>query len=121
IEMAQLGEASSLHGTVLTLEVAISRVLRERLDLDPEELDLIGIVAMADDTARRARWRSLPRTHRQGLVDWLVERLGEPAGLVMRLAEEHDDVLPDLLVADVLTTTGAGSELATLFGGLASL
>ncbi len=121
IEMAQLGEASSLHGTVLTLELAIARVLRERLDLDPDELDLVGVVAMADDTARRARWRALPHTHRQGLVDWLVERLGEPAGLVMRLAGEHDDVLAALLVADVLTATGADPELATLFGGFASL
>jgi hypothetical protein len=121
IEMAQLGEASSLHGTVLTLELAIERVLRERLDLDPDELDLVGIVAMGDDTARRARWRALPRTHRQGLVDWLVERLGEPAGLVMRLVGEHDDVLAALLVADVLTATGPDPELATLFGGFASL
>lgn len=121
IEMAQLGEASSLHGTVLTLELAVARVLRERLDLDPDQLDLVAVVAMADDTARRARWRSLPPTHRQGLVHWLAERLGEPAGLVMRLAGEHDDVLADLLVADVLTGTGPDRELATLFGGFASL
>lgn len=121
IELAQAGEATSLHGTVLTLELAITRVLRERLDLDLEELDLVEVVALADDASRRARWRALPATHRQGMVDWLVERLGEPAGLVMRLAEERDDVLADLLVADVLTATAADPELATLFGGFAGV
>src|SRR5882757_139079 len=87
IELAQAGEANSLHGTVLTLELAVTRVFRERLGLDLDELDLVEVVALADDASRRARWRALPSTHRQGMVDWLVERLGEPAGLVMRLAD----------------------------------
>ncbi|RSM79385.1 BREX-2 system phosphatase PglZ [Kibdelosporangium aridum] len=121
IELAQAGEANSLHGTVLTLELAITRVLRERLGLDLDELDLVEVIALADDSRRRARWRALPPTHRQGMIDWLVERLGEPAGLVMRLAEGRDDVLADLLVADVLTATAADPELAALFGGFAGV
>jgi hypothetical protein len=55
------------------------------------------------------------------LINWFGERLGEPAGLVLRLATDRDDVLADLLVADVLSTApGPDAELAGLFGGFAS-
>lgn len=121
IELAQAGEATSLHGTVLTLELAMTRVFRERLGLDLDELDLVEVVALADNASQRAQWRALPSTHRQGMIDWLVGRLGEPVGLVMRLAEERDDVLGDLLVADVLTATAADPDMAVLFGGFAGV
>ncbi|WP_300007712.1 BREX-2 system phosphatase PglZ [Pseudonocardia sp.] len=93
----------AISGAALGLRRARSLVVAARLDLDPDDADLPQLVGALDATDRRARWRGLPEEERHGLRAHLEERLGPAAGIVVRLAQQRDDVLADLLVAQTLT------------------
>ncbi|MBP2334563.1 hypothetical protein JOF41_000741 [Saccharothrix coeruleofusca] len=102
VDLARAGQLPSTTGRSLGREVALGHVVRSRLSVDPATLDLSGLITALDDPTTRSRWRDLGDDERRGITDHLVERLGRPAEVVLRLAAARDDVVAELLVADVL-------------------
>ncbi|GDY33048.1 BREX-2 system phosphatase PglZ [Gandjariella thermophila] len=118
VGLAQGVGLPAAHGTVLSRELAVAHVLRARLGVEPDTLDLVGLIGALDDAPTRTLWRSLPEDERHGLTERLVEMLGRPAEVVTRLARSRDDLLAELLVADVLTAAPATDPVAAeRYGG----
>ncbi|MDN5913790.1 MAG: BREX-2 system phosphatase PglZ [Pseudonocardia sp.] len=105
-------------GATLGYQRAVGLVGQARLGLDPEQADLPSLVAAFDDVGVRIRWRELDAAERTGLTDHLVDRHGAGAGVVVALPDTSDDVLGDLLAAQVITAApSADPRSAAAFGG----
>jgi hypothetical protein len=113
VDLARSGQLPRTTGLAFSRTVAVGHVLRNRLALEPEDLDLTRLVTAMDNTPTRLSWRDLADEERSGLEAYLVERLGRPAEVVVRLATERDDVLAELLVADALTRAPENDPEAT--------
>ena len=103
VDLAHAGALPSTQGATLSLGHATVLVLRARLDLDPESLDLPRLVLAFDDPATRTRWRAAGAAERVGLAEHLGGVHGRAATVIADLALHRDDVLAELLVADALT------------------
>ncbi|MER5267183.1 BREX-2 system phosphatase PglZ [Actinosynnema sp. NPDC002837] len=103
VELARAGGLPNTTGLSFGRDVALRHVVRNRLAVDPATLDLGALITAVDDVVTVTRWRELGADERRGITEHLVERLGRAADVVLRLAAARDDVVPELLVADVLT------------------
>jgi hypothetical protein len=120
VDLARAGELSGTVGLAFGRDVALGHVVRHRLSVDPSTLDLGRLITALDDGSTRLRWRGLTDDERRGLTEHLVERLGRAAEVVLRLAIARDDVVAELLVADVLARSPEDDPKATqAFGAFA--
>ncbi|GAA0926822.1 BREX-2 system phosphatase PglZ [Pseudonocardia zijingensis] len=118
VGLAGAGRLPSTTGEVLSLQRAIALVAGARLGVDPEQADLPALVAAFDDTRVRADWRMLSDAERSGLVEHLGRRHGPGVAVVAALSERHDNVLAELLVAQVITAAPEpDTRAARAFGG----
>lgn len=103
VDLAHAAALPSTQGTTLSMSRATDLVLDARLGLDADRLDLPQLVLALDDPATRTRWRAAGPDERGGLGEHLAAVYGRAAVVVAELALHRDDVLAELLVADVLT------------------
>ena len=103
ISLAGADLIPSTTGSSLSRQRAEALVASARLGVDPEQADLPALVAAFDDTRVRAEWRRLADAERSGLVEHLAKRHGPGLAVVAALAERHENVLAELLVAQVIT------------------
>lgn len=102
VDLARSGQLPSMVGLTFGRDVALGHVVRNRFAVEPSTLDLGGLITALDDVATRTRWRDLGDDERFGIAEHLVERLGGAAEVVLRLAITREDLIAELLVADVL-------------------
>ncbi|MEU7481307.1 BREX-2 system phosphatase PglZ [Lentzea sp. NPDC042327] len=102
VDLARKGDLTNTAGLSFGREVALGHVVRGRLAVDPALLDLPGLITTLDNPSVRLGWRDLRDAERAGITAHLAERLGNAAAVVVRLAAARDDVIAELLVADVL-------------------
>ncbi|MFJ6676407.1 BREX-2 system phosphatase PglZ [Actinosynnema sp. NPDC091369] len=120
VELARAGGLPNTTGLSFGRDVALRHVVRNRLAVDPATLDLSALITAVDDMATVTRWRELGADERRGITEHLVERLGRAADVVLRLTAARDDVVPELLVADVLTRAPEDDvTVARAFGAFA--
>jgi hypothetical protein len=118
IGLAGADQIPPTAGAILSRQRAVALVAGVRLGVDPELADLPALVAAFDDTRVRAGWRRLSDPERSGLVQHLVERHGPGLPVVAALAERHENVLAELLVAQVITAAPEqDTRAASAFGG----
>lgn len=103
ISLSGADQIQPTAGATLSRQRAAAIVASARLGVDPDRADLPSIVAAFDDTPVRSIWRGLTEAERTGLVDHLRDRHGPGVAVVAALAERHDNVLAELLVAQVIT------------------
>ncbi|WP_030227512.1 BREX-2 system phosphatase PglZ [Actinoalloteichus caeruleus] len=110
-------------GSVLTRDTAIRSLIGARLGpriLGDGALDAGALLDWTRDPAGPVRFASLSEAERAGLVDWLVEAVGEAAVVLMRLVAEGrgSDVMPLGVVGAAATDPGATVDTAFAFGSL---
>lgn len=117
IELTAANALPSTVGATLSRERALSLIAGARLGIDPEQLDLPGLVAAFDDSTVRAHWRDLAQDERDGLLTYLEKRQGASAGVIAVLARNRDDVLAELLVVQAITgAPDTDTQAATALG-----
>ena len=118
IALAAAGAIPSTAGATLSKPRAVGLVAAARLGVDPEQVDLPTLVGAFDAASVRAVWRGLPGAERAGIVEYLAERHGPAVAVFAALAERHDDVLAELLVAQAITSApGTDTHAAAALGG----
>lgn len=118
IALVSAEQIPSSTGVTLGHQRAVGLVAEARLGLDPEQADLPSLIAAFDDAGVRNRWRELDAAERAGLTAHLVDRHGVGAGVVVALSDASDDVLGDLLAAQVITAApDTDPRSAAAFGG----
>jgi len=99
------------RGGFLDAETVWPILLRQELGLSAEPPDLTSLLRWSRDTAATGRFRDLPETSRKGVTEWLVEKIGQVAAVILRgvIELEPPDAVPLGLASSVVfhsETTG---------------
>src|SRR5208337_3521379 len=99
------------RGGFLDAETVWPILLRQELGLSAEPPDLTPLLRWSIDTAATGRFRVLPEACRKGVTEWLVEKIGQVAAVILRCVSELalPDAVPLGLAASVVfhpETTG---------------
>ena len=81
------------RGGFLDAETVWPILLRQELGLSAEPPDLTPLLRWSNDTAATGRFRVLPEACRKGVTEWLVEKIGQVAAVILRCVSELE--LPD--------------------------
>ncbi|ONI70892.1 alkaline phosphatase [Actinosynnema sp. ALI-1.44] len=111
------------NGSILTRDSAVRALIGARLGgRVPAEgaLDAGALLEWSRDPDGPSRFKSLADAERDGLVQWLVDTVGEVAAVVMRLVADGraSDAVPLGIVGSAVTAPGASVDTAFAFGSL---
>jgi hypothetical protein len=103
IEAAPASGYPPVASGVLDLDTAWRALLREQFGLRQDSPDLLGLLEWAASAEDSQRFVDAPDAVRRGAAGWLVDRVGEAAGVLAMIEQgTGQDAIPTGLVCQVL-------------------
>lgn len=101
-ELRAAGKLRMQTGTRFTLDHAHDAVLFDRIGARLDQLDRAALLAALSRPETARRWKTVSADEHDKLAKLLVWKFGASAQVMLTLAHTTENLLPELLVADVL-------------------